>query len=314
MRFSLFWIVILYFQNSAAVEKCVKSGESTLCCADYHLVKGQCVPCPKGLFGPGCQHTCPFPSYGHRCLEGECRCPQESCTPRTGCSDPSLNRLNPVFHSDLSSKETIQKSKIGISGHNEQTTDEMKEYEENKSSSSAVIAVMSVIGVLIICLILSVIVFKLRGKIKLRVQKSTKRGSQIASHVKTYCEIDDYDVMEDEFGESETYEKIDQSQKEGLKYTSLPTRPGLSKKDRDIMSSLSMQKILEDDDKEEMETKVRLRKDKNFDATLLKRMGKTGTQVSGYIEMTKGTELEDYVPMTTDHLEPNVSEITNDET
>ncbi|XP_062595707.1 uncharacterized protein LOC134275944 [Saccostrea cucullata] len=161
---------------------------------------------------------------------------------------------------------------------------------------------MSVIGILIICLILSVIVFKLRGKIKLRVQKSTKRGSQMASRIKTYCEIDDCDVMEDEFGESETYEKIDQSQKEGLKYTSLPLRTDLTKKERDIMSSLSMQKILEDDDKEDMETKVQLREEKNVDATLLKRMGKTGTQVSGYIEMTRGTELEDYVPMTTDKL------------
>ena len=41
--------------------------------------------CSDGLFGPNCSISCPFPSYGSRCLDGECNCSKEICDPRNGC-------------------------------------------------------------------------------------------------------------------------------------------------------------------------------------------------------------------------------------
>lgn len=120
-------------------------------------------------------------------------------------------------------------------------------------------------------------------------------------HVDTYCEIDDNEATEDAcnmWSESEIYEQIDQSKKDGTKYTTLPPREGASKKERAIMSTLSMQKILEaDDDEDTCKTEVQMRKGKSNVQVPLNRTDKTSTQVSGYIDMNKEKELEDYVHM-----------------
>nr|XP_022325258.1 scavenger receptor class F member 1-like [Crassostrea virginica] len=70
---------------SSTKEECLSSGNSTLCCADFYEVDGKCTPCPSGYFGPSCSHTCPYPKYGRRCLEGECQCPESMCNPTAGC-------------------------------------------------------------------------------------------------------------------------------------------------------------------------------------------------------------------------------------
>ena len=38
-----------------------------------------------GYFGRNCSFVCPYPTYGHRCLHGECNCPKENCDPKSGC-------------------------------------------------------------------------------------------------------------------------------------------------------------------------------------------------------------------------------------
>lgn len=52
------------------------------------------VACLSGYYGPNCVHTCPFPSFGRRCLEGTCQCPEENCDPISGCrSGKSVNHV-----------------------------------------------------------------------------------------------------------------------------------------------------------------------------------------------------------------------------
>ncbi|XP_062580336.1 uncharacterized protein LOC134242264, partial [Saccostrea cucullata] len=148
------------------------------------------------------------------------------------------------------------------------------------------------------------------GKIKLRTQKPSNRGSHATSqrHVDTYCEIDEGEETEDKcktLNESEIYELIDQSKKDGAKYTPLPPRPGLSKEERAVMSTVSMQKILEDDDN--ADTEVEMRKDKSNTQNPPKRMGKTSAQVSGYIDMNKERQEEDYVPMAAENTGKDTS-------
>ena len=41
--------------------------------------------CSEGFFGPNCSISCPYPSYGRRCLDGDCNCSKELCDARNGC-------------------------------------------------------------------------------------------------------------------------------------------------------------------------------------------------------------------------------------
>ncbi|XP_061164911.1 uncharacterized protein LOC133173853 [Saccostrea echinata] len=326
MALFVHWItIILSFQKIFGVENCLKSVTSSVCCADYYVENGNCVPCPIGLFGPNCTHTCPYPSYGHRCLEGICQCPQELCDSKTGCRNPSKDKQISSTH-----LTSITTRSVPLSNHravlgNLSTSTSPKEInvkksednkigsDDNKAGSAAVMTVISVIGVLIVCLLIVVIVFQIKGKIKMRIKKPTNRGPHVTSqrHVDTYCEIDEGEVTEDKsktLNEFEIYELIDQSKKDGTKYTPLPPRPGLSKEERAVMSTVSMQKILEDDDNnDDDDTKVQMRKEKINIQNPPKRMGKTSAQVSGYIDMNKEREEEDYVPMAAEKSENNTT-------
>lgn len=39
----------------------------------------------SGYYGPNCNFTCPYPSFGPKCLEGKCQCQEENCDPISGC-------------------------------------------------------------------------------------------------------------------------------------------------------------------------------------------------------------------------------------
>lgn len=170
------------------------------------------------------------------------------------------------------------------------------------------VAVISTVLTLMTLSLVMVIVFHIKGKINIRqLSFSSKRGSRVASprNATTYYEIDEKKLEENElnkYPEPEIYESIDQSKKDTTKYTELPTRPRVSKEERKLMTSISMHKIMDDDSEnnedEDYDNKcVQMRKDKVRQADLLKRMGKTSTKISGYIEMGKKIP-EEYVPMT----------------
>ncbi|XP_048777371.2 uncharacterized protein LOC125681366 [Ostrea edulis] len=295
---------IFIFIFSRCTTACKNENTSSTCCPSYRFVNGICIDCPLGYFGPNCAYSCPYPSYGHRCLQ-KCMCDKDKCDISFGCASSKQ------LPSDIASLITtnIPKSKNEYTS-GQQSLNNSKHPEENgngpkeiKNGSAAVIAVISVIGVLVISLLVTIIIFQLRGKIHLRLQKSPNRGSNVTSqrHVDTYCEIDENEATEgacNMWSESEIYEQIDQSKKDGTKYTTLPPREGAPKKERAIMSTLSMQKILEaDDDEDTCKTEVQMRKSKSNVQVPLNRTDKTSTQVSGYIDMNKEKELEDYVHM-----------------
>lgn len=185
--------------------------------------------------------------------------------------------------------------------------------EAKKSAlSSTVVAVISTVLTLMTLSLVMVIVFHIKGKINIRqLSFSSKRGSRVASprNATTYYEIDEKKLEENElnkYPEPEIYESIDQSKKDTTKYSELPTRPRVSKQERKLMTSISMQVM--DDDSENNEDEdhdnkcVQMRKDKVRQADFLKRMGKTSTKISGYIEMGKKIP-EEYVPMTAKKLD-----------
>lgn len=184
--------------------------------------------------------------------------------------------------------------------------------EAKKSAlSSTVVAVISTVLTLMTLSLVMVIVFHIKGKINIR-QLSFSSKTRVASprNATTYYEIDEKKLEENElnkYPEPEIYESIDQSKKDTTKYTELPTRPRVSKQERKLMTSISMHKIMDDDSEnnedEDYDNKcVQMRKDKVRQADLLKRMGKTSTKISGYIEMGKKIP-EEYVPMTAEKLD-----------
>lgn len=194
-----------------------------------------------------------------------------------------------------------------MSNYKTQLNDEINEAKKS-ALSSTVVAVISTVLTLMTLSLVMVIVFHIKGKINIRqLSFSSKRGSRVASprNATTYYEIDEKKMEENElnkYPEPEIYESIDQSKKDTTKYSELPTRPRVSKQERKLMTSISMHKIMDDDSEnnedEDYDNKcVQMRKDKVRQADLLKRMCKTSTKISGYIEMGKKIP-EEYVPMT----------------
>ena len=189
----------------------------------------------------------------------------------------------------------------------EKTEQNHREVKEPKMTSSVTIAI-AVAGSFIIIVLLAILLIQRNGYINIRKGVS-KRGSHVTSqrHVDTYCEIDDGKVAETDckmWSELEVYESIDRANKETTKYTELPKRQGTSKDNQ----SISMQQILDeadDDDtgyteddaeKNKCQFRVEMRKGKQSYSPANKRIGKTSTKISGYIDMTKHS-LEDYVSM-----------------
>lgn len=194
---------------------------------------------------------------------------------------------------------------------------------KKSESSSTVVVVISVICTIIIISLVIVIVLQMKGKLQMHNQISlSKRRSRVVSqrHVDTYCEIDEKNMEKTECNkcdELEIYELIDHSNKGEIKYTELPTRKGVSNQERKLMSTILMQKILDDDgdinddiqhhaESEEKqvnrnEPKVQMRKDKVDLDTFSKRKGKTSSNISGYIDMGK-KDLKDYVSMNAENI------------
>ncbi|XP_078320899.1 uncharacterized protein LOC144621449 isoform X7 [Crassostrea virginica] len=79
-----FWIIVLPLVTQT-FSKEDSSWPSTVCSVNFYIKERKCTPCSDGFFGPNCSISCPFPSYGRRCLDGECHCSKELCDPRNGC-------------------------------------------------------------------------------------------------------------------------------------------------------------------------------------------------------------------------------------
>ncbi|XP_078316136.1 uncharacterized protein LOC144620163 isoform X2 [Crassostrea virginica] len=69
---SLQMILIISSVIQRSEQECLQ-GTSTRCCADFYFDDGTCKPCEIGYFGPNCGKTCPYPTYGRKCVEEEIR-------------------------------------------------------------------------------------------------------------------------------------------------------------------------------------------------------------------------------------------------
>ncbi|XP_078311026.1 uncharacterized protein LOC111102739 [Crassostrea virginica] len=284
------------------------SSTSTACSVNFFVKDGKCTTCPDGFLGHNCSSNCPYPGYGRLCLGGTCACSRELCDPSSGCiNDASTLNIE-------NGKEQVQKiqsndTQLTTVSVFEKTELRHRELKEPKMTSSVTIT-LAVAGSCIIIALLAILLIQKNGYRKIRKNALfSKRGSHVTSqrHVDTYCEIDDGKVAETEckmWSESEVYESIDRSNKETTKYTELPKRQGTSKENQCI----SMQQILDeaddndtgDDkdgvDKNSCQVRVEMRKGKQSSSPANKRIGKTSTKMSGYIDMTRNS-LEDYVSM-----------------
>lgn len=329
MRQMVWFTFFLIFPCYSIEEDCSTSNDSNVCCADFFFKDGKCTPCLSGYYGPNCIWTCPYPSFGRRCLEGKCSCPLEICDPVTGCRSEESTRKNnyeSIFERKTSKEYEGNVNSPSIIEENPQSDEKIKDSKENTSLPSSPVIVTSVVAAVIIISLVAVILFQVKGRIQARIQTlDTKRRSKVTSHrrVDTYCDIDE-DKMEDVKcnmdNELEPYELIDQSKKDATKYTELPTRPGVLNHERNLLSTISMQKILDDvgDDKDDpkhvdgSESKVQMRREHAHHAVLPKRMGKTSTKISGYIDMRKNTP-ESYVSMNAEQLDTDAnSQIADD--
>ncbi|XP_078320935.1 uncharacterized protein LOC144621481 [Crassostrea virginica] len=294
-------IVQLSFQKNGGLS----SSTSIECSVNFYVKDGKCTTCPDGFLGHNCSSICPYPGYGRLCIAGKCACSKELCDPSSGCfNDASTLNLENI----KKQVQTIQSidAKLTTVIIFEKTERNPKELKEPKTTSSVTIA-LAVAGSFIIIALLAILLKQRNGYINIRKGVS-KRGSHVTSqrHVDTYCEIDDGKVAETDckmWSESEVYESIDRSNKETTKYTELPKRQGTSKANQCI----SMQQILDeadDDDtgdeddaeKNKCQVRVQMRKGKELSRPANKRIGKTSTKISGYIDMTRNS-LEDYVSM-----------------
>lgn len=236
------------------------------------------------------------------------------------------NNYESIFERKTSKEYEGNVNSPSIIEENPQSDEKIKDSKENTSLPSSPVIVTSVVAAVIIIALVAVILFQVKGRIQARIQTlDTKRRSKVTSHrrVDTYCDIDE-DKMEDVKcnmdNELEPYELIDQSKKDATKYTELPTRPGVLNHERNLLSTISMQKILDDvgDDKDGpkhvdgSESKVQMRREHAHHAVLPKRMGKTSTKISGYIDMRKNTP-ESYVSMNAEQLDTDAnSQIADD--
>ncbi|XP_011436764.3 uncharacterized protein [Magallana gigas] len=319
MQIVLWVISFISYKSFSIGEDCLKSGNNSECCADFFMKGGKCTPCPIGYFGPNCFFTCPYPSYGRRCLGGECECPEELCYPETGCVNQPITQNRNSSHSSL---EKITFTEVNNAYFTEPKRDNSGLMDSKKSdSSSSAVVVISVFCTLIIMSLIIVIILQMKGKIHSHNQISlSKRRSRVVSqsHVDTYCEIDEKNVEKSECNkcdEVEIYELIDHSNNGEIKYTELPTRKGVSNQDKKLMSTISMQKILDEDcdlnddclansDEKHAsinESKVQMRKHKVGLETLSKRKRKTSSNISGYIDMGK-KDPKDYVSMNAENI------------
>uniref|UniRef100_A0A8W8LBJ5 Uncharacterized protein n=1 Tax=Magallana gigas TaxID=29159 RepID=A0A8W8LBJ5_MAGGI len=315
------WIIIfLSYQCSSTGEDCLKSGNNSKCCADFFMKEGKCTPCPNGNFGPNCDFTCPYPSYGRRCMEGNCDCPKDLCSPETGCVYQPITQN---YFADISFEKSTSAEENNLIITEQKNKYSGDKFDSKKSeSSSTVVVVISVFCTLIIISLVIVMVLQMKGKLLSHNQIFlSKRRSRVISqrHVDTYCEIDEKNMKNTECNKSdevEIYESIDHSNKNEIKYTELPKRKGVSNEERKLMSTILMTKIFDDDDDDDddinnaiqhdvksgekqvnmTEPEIQIRKDKVGLDTFSKRKGKTSSNISGYIDMEK-KDPKDYVSM-----------------
>nr|XP_022291316.1 uncharacterized protein LOC111102740 [Crassostrea virginica] len=311
-----FWIIVLPLVTQT-FSKEDSSWPSTVCSADFYIKEGKCTPCSDGFFGPNCSISCPFPSYGRRCLDGECNCSKEICDPRNGCVYERHNKEIQKYNTYevYTVRERNRTTTVAGFELNIQKSINVQD-SSNNDDQSTVLIVVAVIGAFIIIALVTVLVVQFKGKQFIR--KHTvffKRDAELTSprHVDTYCEIDDSKVTEIDCkilreSELEVYESIDQSRKDGTNYTALPAR---QRDSTNQLTTVSMNIILADDhgadedinEKDEPGTNVQIRKKSvNHDQPSHKRIGKTSTKISGYIDMTNKKQ-GDYVSMTAENLE-----------
>ena len=205
---------------------------------------------------------------------------------------------------------------------NEQKTENIiKNDSPKEDTSSGVLVAVAIIGAFIIIALSAVLTVQvIKGRINIRPQTLPfKRKSHVTNqrHVDTYCDIDESNMEEADckfWSEAETYESIDHSKKDVIKYTALPSRSETAKgRATTCMSTISVKKKLhddtgaQDDSTEKDESKVQMREDKDRHRPIQRRIGKTSTKISGYIDMAKN-KLESYVSMNAENIEPTVND------
>ena len=199
---------------------------------------------------------------------------------------------------------------------NKKTENIIKNDSPKEDTSSGVLVAVAVIGAFIIIALSAVLTVQvIKGRINIRPQTlSFKRKSHVTNqrHVDTFCDIDECNMEEADckfWSEAETYESIDHSKKDVIKYTALPSRSETAKeRATTCMSTVSMNTKLHDDTSaqndrtEKDESKMQMREDKDRHRPIQRRIGKTSTKISGYIDMAKN-KLESYVSMNAENIE-----------
>ncbi|XP_061195836.1 uncharacterized protein LOC133204092 [Saccostrea echinata] len=77
--------------------------------------ENKCIACSPGYHGANCTRECSYPYYGRKCLEGECKCPEELCNIATGCKQ-TTTEIQSVSTSPVKSKESLDYLNATLTG------------------------------------------------------------------------------------------------------------------------------------------------------------------------------------------------------
>ncbi|XP_078323103.1 uncharacterized protein LOC111125586 isoform X2 [Crassostrea virginica] len=155
-------LIFLLIQRSEP--DCLESSSAGTCCVDYYFKDGTCKPCNRGYYGPNFEHTCPYPSYGYRCVEGKCDCPLLQCDFSVGCVEGGLPTSTDSLQLPSEKLSTLNIFNITLTTASNKMSDGRNSYDDNPNdidmssllmvviiSSSSSIAVSVVVVVIVVC-------------------------------------------------------------------------------------------------------------------------------------------------------------------
>lgn len=228
LQLTLIISVVKKFEQS-----CLETKNSTKCCADFYFQDGICKPCKPGWIGPNCIATCPYPTYGHKCIN-VCKCTKNECDVSEGC-------IKSTYANFIGTTDKGLLVHVPTLVYKTQPTTEMDDTSDKQNDDNSIndkslytshllfIVILSSASSLVISVVVIVIVVCRRSSQSKRRDGNVRKRRSTASHGRpstSYHEIDERflspDILFQRQSNGGEYINLDQTKIEKSKYTTLP--------------------------------------------------------------------------------------------
>lgn len=218
------------------------------------------IACKPGWIGPNCIATCPYPTYGHKCIN-VCKCTKNECDVSEGCIKSIgiyvlLKKISPfqtyifllylftILATDANFIGTTDKGllvHVPTLVYKTQPTTEMDDTSDKQNDDNSIndksldtshllfIVILSSASSLVISVVVIVIVVCRRSSQSKRRDGNVRKRRSTASHGRpstSYHEIDERflspDILFQRQSNGGVYINLDQTKIEKTKYTTLP--------------------------------------------------------------------------------------------